>query len=183
MRTEYWLWGLLAAPAALILHQFLTDAISYGQTIHRTGQLSAGLLITALAATPLRRHSGTRAVGRLLVLHRRPIGVASFAYAGLHAGVYLEHKWGADLILREGLEPALGTGWLALLVLLILALTSNGLSVRALGGGWKRLHRLVYAGAALTFTHWILATFNPFWAFACLALILPLETTRLTARS
>lgn len=183
MRSKHWLWVLLAAPAALMLYQFATDAISYGQTVHLSGQWSVGLLILVLSATPLKRLAGTRVVGRFLVSRRRPIGVAAFGYAGLHALVYLEHKWGAGLIIREGLTPELGTGWLALLVLLALALTSNNRSVRAMGGGWKRLHRLVYPGAALTFAHWILATFDPIWAFACLALLLLLMTTRLLSRS
>ena len=64
--------------------------------------------------------------------------IESFAYAALHTGVYLERKWGAGLIVEEGLDAPLGTGWLALFVLLILALTSNGLSVGILRERWKR---------------------------------------------
>jgi sulfoxide reductase heme-binding subunit YedZ len=182
MRKKHWAWLLLAAPAILLLYRFATDAISYGQMIHRSGQWSVALLIAALSVTPLQRAIGTTDWIRLLRLERRAIGVASFAYAALHTGVYLERKWGADLIVTEGLEPSLGAGWFALLVLLILALTSNGASVRALGARWKTLHRAVYVGAALTFAHWILATFDPVWAYTCLALILIIEALRLRDR-
>lgn len=179
MQKVRWFWVLLAAPAALLLAAFAADAISYGQTIHGTGQWSVGFLIVALSVTPLQRVCGTHALVSALMRHRRAIGVASFAYAVLHTGVYLEHKWGAGLILEEALEPSLGTGWLALLVFLPLALTSNDPSVRALRQRWKLLHRAVYLAAALTFGHWILATVDPLAAYVCLGLILLLQLLRL----
>ena len=181
MRSKHWVWILLAAPATLILYQFATDAISYGQTIHRSGQWSVALLVVALSVTPLQRMNGTAGWIRFLQLHRRAIGVASFAYAAMHTSVYLERKWGAGLIVREGLEPPLGAGWLAFFTLLILALTSNPASVKLLRERWKTLHRSIYLGAALTFAHWILATFDPVSAYICLALVLLMETLRLTA--
>jgi sulfoxide reductase heme-binding subunit YedZ len=181
MGQKQWIWVLLAVPATVILLQFAADAISYGQTIHRSGQWSAALLLLALSVTPLQRLAGTTAWIGLLVLYRRALGVASFGYAALHTAVYMEHKWGADLILRESFEPSLGTGWLALFVLLILAVTSNGASVKALRGRWKTLHRSVYLGAALTFAHWLLATFDPLSAYICLTLIVSLELLRLGA--
>lgn len=182
MRRKHWIWVLLTLPAILMLYQFATDLISYGQTIHSSGQWSAALLIVALSVTPLQRMFGTTSWIRFLTLHRRAVGVASFAYAVVHTSIYLQRKWGVDLIVREGLEPSLGTGWLALFVMLILALTSNSASVGILGEHWKTLHRLVYLGAVLTFAHWILATFNPIWAYGCLALVLLMEMLRVTAK-
>ena len=175
---KYIVWFLLAVPAALTLQQFLAGGISYGETVHLTGQWSAGLLIAALAVTPVRRLAGAGAFSRRLLSYRRPIGVAAFAYAALHVGVYLERKWGAGLIVSEGLEPDLATGWIAFLIMLILAATSNNPSVRALGGRWKLLHRSVYLGAVLTFAHWVLASLAPFWAYVCLAGVLLLEGLR-----
>jgi sulfoxide reductase heme-binding subunit YedZ len=176
---KYAIWFLLALPAGVIVLRFATGGIGYGETVHLTGQWSAGLLLAALAATPLRRIPGGSDLSRFLVSQRRAVGVAAFGYAALHLGVYLERKWGAGLIAREGLEPDLATGWIAFLVMLLLAVTSNNASVRVLGRRWKRLHRSVYLGAALTFAHWILATFDTISAYVCLVLLLLLEGMRL----
>ena len=177
MRHRYLIWTLLAMPAVWILQAFVTDSASYGQTIHRTGLWSVAFLIAALSITPLSLLFSAVAV-RALLRHRRALGVASFAYASLHTAIYLERKWGAGLILMEGLEPSLASGWLALLMFLPLALTSNDTSVRALGPRWKSLHRLVYPAAALTFTHWILATFDTLTAYMCAALVVVIEGLR-----
>ena len=181
MHKKHWIWVLLAAPATLILYQFGADAISYGQTIHRSGYWSVALLLIALSLTPLQRVSGKTVCISFLMRQRRAIGIASFAYAVLHTSVYLERKWGAGLIVKEALEPSLGLGWLALFVFLILALTSNNASVRVLRARWKTLHRSIYLAAVLTFAHWILATFDPLAAYVCLALILLIEMLRLTS--
>ena len=165
---KIWVWLLLAVPFAAISVQFATDAISYGQVLHQSGYWSTGLLIAALAVTPLRKQFSAVRWIAALVPYRRALGVASFAYAALHTGVYLERKWGADLILQEGLEAPLATGWVAFAIFVVLAVTSNDASVRALGRGWKRLHQTVYAATLLVFAHWWLAAFEPglFYVFA-----------------
>ena len=162
-----------------LLYQFATDTATYGQTIHRSGLWSVGLLFAAMAITPLRRrtnHIWIVTIARF----RRAIGVASFGYAVVHTGVYLEHKWGAGLIVKEGLEAELATGWLALGVFLMLALTSNDTSTRLLGKKWKRLHRSVYGAAALIFAHWILTSFDATIAYVCLVLLVFVEMLRIS---
>ena len=178
MQKKYWVWALLTTPAAWMLSQLAVDAATYGQTIHRSGLWSVALLIVVLSATPLRRLTAGAGV-TILSRYRRAIGVASFGYAAVHTGVYLERKWGADLILKEGLEPELATGWVAMGVFLLLALTSNYTSTRLLGPQWKRLYRSVYLATALTFAHWILATFNSQIAYICLAVLVLIEMLRL----
>lgn len=163
-------------PFAVICLRFASDAISYGQLIHQSGLWSAGLLLAALAITPLRRAFG---VVRHIAPHRRAIGVASFAYAALHTGVYLERKWGADLILKEGLQPSLATGWLAFALFVLLAVTSNDASVQALGRTWKQLHRWVYAAAILMFAHWWLASFDATLGFVFAGVLVALQLLRL----
>jgi sulfoxide reductase heme-binding subunit YedZ len=113
-----------------------------------------------------------------LRFHRRAIGVASFAYAALHTVVYLERKWGADLIVTEALKPGIATGWLALLIFLVLAITSNNFSVRSLGKSWKMLHRTVYISAILVFAHWILTGFGPQLAYMVLIALCAVEAMR-----
>ncbi|MGI9221146.1 MAG: sulfite oxidase heme-binding subunit YedZ [Woeseiaceae bacterium] len=174
--TKYWFWALLAVPFVVICIRFASDAISYGQVIHQSGLWSAGLLIVALAITPLRKVFRSISV---IAPHRRAIGVASFAYAALHTGVYLERKWGADLILKEGLEPSLATGWLAFAIFVILAVTSNDASVKALGRTWKRLHRWVYVATILMFAHWWLASFDATLGYVFAGVLVAMQLPRL----
>jgi sulfoxide reductase heme-binding subunit YedZ len=181
MGKKYWVWALLTLPAIWMLYHLLVDATTYGETVHRSGQWSVALLVVALSATPIRRLTASAWVTDL-TRYRRAIGVASFGYAALHTGVYLERKWGAGLILKEGLEPELTTGWLALGVFLLLALTSNDSSTRLLGPQWKRLHRSVYLAAALTFAHWILASFDSQIAYICLGVLVLVEMLRFARR-
>ena len=182
MKNGYWVWALLTLPAAWMLYQLAVDTATYGQTVHRTGLWSAAMLITALSVTPLRRVS-TGAWIANFTQHRRAIGVASFGYAALHTGVYLERKWGAGLILKEGLSSDLATGWVALAVFLLLAITSNNTSTRLLGPRWKLLHRSVYLAVALTFAHWIQATFNSPIAYIWLVALVLIKMLRLVGRS
>lgn len=175
---KYSVWGLLAIPFVYITSRHAIDAISYGKVIHETGQWSVGLLVVAMAITPLRRVFTSAGWLNSLLYHRRAIGVASFAYAAHHTIIYMERKWGANLILTEGLKPSLATGWIALLIFLLLALTSNNSSVRSLGRKWKLLHRSVYIAAALVFAHWALASFNPIPAYLVLGILCAIELIR-----
>ena len=47
------------------------------------------------------------------------------------------------------------TGWLAFLIFIPLAITSNDRSQRWLKSTWKKLQRWVYPAAVLTLLHWI----------------------------
>lgn len=166
-------------PAVNICARLFTDSISYGQVIHQTGQWSAGLLIAALAITPLRKILKPKSRILSVLKFRRAIGVASFLYAALHTAFYLERKWGADLIIKEGLEPSLATGWLALAMFSVLAMTSNDASVRIMRRGWKRLHQSIYAATFLTFLHWWLATFDPTTAYVFAGILVTVQLLRL----
>jgi len=176
--AKYAVWLALCAPALNIIFRYLADAMSYGEVIHETGDWSVGLLFVALATTPLFRVAPKSVWVAFFRFHRRAIGVASFAYAALHTVVYLEKKWGADLILTEGLKPGIATGWIALVIFLVLAVTSNNRSVRKLGKSWKTLHRTVYVSAALVFVHWILTAVEPQLAYTVLLALCAVEALR-----
>ena len=175
---KYGIWAILVVPAAYILVRYLQDAIPYGQVIHDTGNWSVGLLSLALAATPLCRVLPEAKWPRWIMAHRRALGVASFAYAALHTLTYLQRKWGYGYILKEGVEPDLLTGWIALLIFLPLAITSNDKSVRVLRRNWQRLHRTVYFAAGLVFAHWILTALERQVAYICLATLCVVELLR-----
>ncbi len=179
---KYIIWALFTAPALYILYRFKADIISYGEVIHKTGELSVYFLFVSLAVTPLRNVFSNAKWVRWLVYHRRAIGVASFGYAALHTAVYVERKWGYDLILNEAMKPSLMTGWIALAIFLALALTSNNPSVAALKRRWQLLHRLVYAATALTIAHWALASFESRPAYIFMAALLAIQSLRFIKR-
>jgi sulfoxide reductase heme-binding subunit YedZ len=172
------LWLLLAIPGVVILQGYASGAMSYGQFIHWSGDISVWLLIATLAISPVRRAVGGP-VSFWLGQRRRDFGVATFAYAAGHLGAYLIRKADPGLIWREGVEPGLLTGWIAFVLLLALALTSNDASVRWLKAGWRRLHLLVYAAAILTSAHWVLTAFDPTWAWIHTGAIVVLLALRL----
>jgi sulfoxide reductase heme-binding subunit YedZ len=181
--SPYLLWLVLAVPGAWWLQGYWRETLFYGEFVHASGVLSARLLIVTLALTPL-----ARLFPRSLPLHwlrrrRRYLGVAAFAYALLHAAVYLERQQSFDRILEDAMAAAMWTGWVALVVLLALAATSNDASVRRLGGRWPLLHRAVYVAAVLSFAHWILSAFDPVPGYIHLGILAGLEAIRLYRRS
>jgi len=154
-RGKYLLWVLLSVPALLFVHRYLTSDIWAGDLLHPTGELSARLIILALMLTPLSMLFRGHGWIRWLLAHRRAFGVAAFGYALLHLFFYVLDMETAQAILAEALALGIWTGWVAFLLLLPLALTSNQASMRALKTGWKSLQRLAYPAALLTLAHWI----------------------------
>lgn len=152
----YLLWSLLALPAVLILWQALhsTDPEIYGTLAHPAAEFAARLMIVAMMITPLMLFfKGSEAL-RWLRKSRRALGVAAFAYAGLHVSFYLTDRGTLARVSEDLSALYVLAGWSALLVMLPLALTSNGYFQRRLGPRWKSLQRWTYAAAALVLLHW-----------------------------
>lgn len=145
----------LFLPAAwtawLYWHGDLGVARPLNEAIHEIGRWVIRLIFVALAITPLAR---LLAWPRLLLV-RRMVGIAAFAYGLVHLSLYAADQ-GFDLM-KVGSEIALRIyltiGFTALLILAALAITSTDAMVRRLGRAWPRLHRLVYAAAALAVVH------------------------------
>ena len=149
------LWALLAVPALPMLAAALAPGADLEELLHPSGEWSARLMIFALMLTPLTRLlPGNRAV-RWLVARRRAFGVAAFGYAALHAIFYVVAMGNLGDMLAEIGATGIWTGWLALVIMVPLAITSNDAAMRALRAGWKRLQRLAYAAAVLTLLHWV----------------------------
>jgi sulfoxide reductase heme-binding subunit YedZ len=179
--SRYTFWALLCAPGLWITLSYARGTTFYGEILHASGDLAAQLLIATLALTPLRLLFSRALWTTWLLRRRRYLGVAAFAYALLHTIVYRERLGNLDEILAQALETAMWTGWLALAVMLPLALTSNDVSVRRLGHAWKTLHRLAYIGAVLTLAHWYFAAFDPTPGLIYFGLLGCLEIFRLWA--
>jgi sulfoxide reductase heme-binding subunit YedZ len=76
-------------------------------------------------------------------------------------------------------RPDILVGWLALALFIPLAATSNDFATRALKRSWKRLHRLVYPAAVLTFLHWVLAAYDPTTAYIHVGVLAAIELLRI----
>ena len=174
----YFIWACLAVPALFIVICLTIGRMDADGAIHQTGLWSATFLLPALAATPFRRIFPKAMWPRKLMFHRRALGVTTFFYAAFHAVIYLQDKWGKGLILKEAQSPGLLTGWAAIGIFLIMALTSNNLAVKKLGPRWQALHRLVYWGTALVFVHWLLTSSETGAAYQFLGAVLVIEALR-----
>jgi sulfoxide reductase heme-binding subunit YedZ len=123
--------------------------------LNQTGMLALILLVASLACTPLKVVSGWTWPIRL----RKLLGLLGFGYAVLHFLVYAGVDHGLDLpIILEDIakRPFITVGFLALVLLVPLAVTSTNAMVRRLGFPlWQRLHRLAYVAASLGVVHFL----------------------------
>lgn len=182
LNSKYFLWLVLGLPLVALVVAWRQETLFYGEMVHVTGEWSARLLMITMAITPFRLILPNSRWPTWLLQRRRYFGVAAFAYALLHTVVYLDRKRSLTLILEEGSEFAMWTGWLAFLVFVVLAATSNDASVRMLRRTWKKIHRWVYLAALLTFAHWIFVAFDFVPGLVHFVILLALETCRLWKR-
>lgn len=175
------LWLGLALPGIWMLYRWASspDVYGYGHIVGDSGDLAAWLLMLTLSVTPIRLVFRKRSWAIWLILHRRDLGVASFAYASGHTIIYLDNKASFGAIFSEMGSADMLTGWLAFALFVPLAVTSNDLAVRALKRSWKRLHRLVYPAAILMFLHWVLSAFDPMTAYIHIAVLAVIELGRI----
>ncbi len=109
-----------------------------------TGWWTLAFLMVTLAATPLRSLSGWSWPLRF----RRMFGLFAFFYASLHFSTYLVldqfFDWSA-IVKDIAKRPYITVGFPAFVLLIPLVATSTNKMVQRLGGKrWKQLHRLVY---------------------------------------
>lgn len=132
-----------------------TDAMPVTKALREIGLWAVRFLLLTLAVTPLRRI----AVWPGLIQLRRMLGVAAFAYVAIHFTLYIvQQNFRLGFVASEIVQRIyLTIGFIALLGLLILALTSTDAMVRRLGGKrWQRLHYLVYPLMGLGLWHFFL---------------------------
>lgn len=147
-------WALLSVPAlAWCVSLARHGAIMAADALNPTGALAAILFILALLATPLRRIWPRGPIPLWLLRNRRYLGVASFGYALLHTLFYLIDTGSITVVIAEFTRLDIWTGWISLLIMFPVALTSSDRWVRRLGPRWKSLQRWAYASALLGFLH------------------------------
>lgn len=124
---------------------------------HSLGLTGLQLVVAGLCITPLRQMTGVS-----LLRFRRAVGLLAFLYVALHLAVWilldLQLRWaeiGADIAKR----PYILIGFVAFLLMVPLAVTSNDSSVRRMGAlAWRQLHRLTYAVALAGAIHFVWLT-------------------------
>lgn len=121
------------------------------EAIHGTGLWAIRFLLISLAITPFARALDVPA----LLLVRRNVGVAAACYAVAHLSLYVvDQNFKLLTVISEiALRFYLTIGFVTLLVLLALAVTSTDGWVKQLGRNWKRLHRLAYLAGAVALLH------------------------------
>lgn len=147
-------WVVLAIPAIAMTIGFVQDPVTAFDLIHPSGEFSARLMIVAMMVSPLRAILGRRGWLDWLLSRRRALGVAACGYGVLHLAFYLYDMGDWGMIAEEALIFSIWTGYLALIIFIAMALTSNNAAQRALRANWKRLQRLVYPAALLIALHW-----------------------------
>lgn len=119
-----------------------------------TGDWTLYFLCITLAVTPLRKLLGWHWLIRL----RRMLGLYSFFYASLHFLTFLwfDHFFDLGDMWRDIIKrPFITVGFITFVLLLPLAITSNNVMIRRLGGKqWQLLHRLIYLIAPLGVLHY-----------------------------
>jgi sulfoxide reductase heme-binding subunit YedZ len=125
------------------------------ELIHRTGDWTLIFLLVALAVRPLSR---ILRYNQLLDV-RRMIGVGAFAYAAAHFTLFVADQmfdW-REIVSEIVHRNRLTLGFVALLGLTALAVTSTNGMVRRLGSKrWQRLHQAIYLIGLLVLIHYFL---------------------------
>lgn len=154
--SSWLVWAVAMLPGTYWWAAALTDRLGANPAealIRGLGESTLQLLCLVLLITPLRVATGWT----VLVRWRRPIGLAVFAHALLHAVAYawLDQSWDLLALVHDVWDrPFITVGMAATLLLLAMALTSWNGAVRAMGARrWQLLHRSVYAVAALAVLH------------------------------
>jgi sulfoxide reductase heme-binding subunit YedZ len=125
------------------------------QIENELGMTALVFLWAALACTPANRLLGWTWPPRI----RRELGLFAFFYASLHFLTYLLldqfFDWNA-IVEDIAKRPFITVGFLALVLMIPIALTSTDAWVRLLGyRRWQRIHQLVYVAGALAAVHFI----------------------------
>lgn len=122
--------------------------------LHITGILSLVFLFISLLITPVRAITGWNSI----IAYRRALGLYGFAYAAIHFVIYvaLDRMGSVSSTIEEIVSRRfLLVGFIALALMLPLAVTSTNAMIRKLGPfRWKLLHRLAYVAAILGVVHY-----------------------------
>ncbi len=150
---------LLLVPGIELLARYwahMLGARPITELIHGFGYYAVWFLIASLVVTPTKAIMGSPGVAVV----RRMIGNAALFYVLIHFTLYIiDENWNLATVASEiVLRFYLTIGFVALLGLVTLGVTSTDGWARRLGKNWKRLHRIVYGIAVLAIAHYFIQT-------------------------
>lgn len=159
------IWIAALTPLSWLIYSGLNDQLGPdpGKALSDgLGLWALRLLLITLLLRPLRDITGNPVFIRV----RRLIGLFCWFYASLHfaAGIFyvIGYSW-VDLSKALSEKTYIILGFLAWLLLLPLAVTSNRWSQRRLGRRWVRLHRAIYLIVVLACLHFIWLVRSDYW--------------------
>ncbi|MDH5485373.1 MAG: sulfoxide reductase heme-binding subunit YedZ [Gammaproteobacteria bacterium] len=149
---------LCLLPMALLVQGAINGTLGVNPVetlIREMGDWAIYFLLMTLSITPL------RALLNLswLIKCRRMLGLFSFFYACLHfvSFIWFEHFFDLTEIVKDIIKrPFITIGFVCLLMLSALAVTSTDNMIRRLKKRWKTLHQLVYPIALLALLHYFM---------------------------
>lgn len=147
-------------PLVFIVYKTLTNQLGADPAktiVLFTGEWTIYFLFITLAVTPLRRFINFKNFHfRWLQTHRRMLGLFTLFYAVLHVLAFLVFILGLDFS-RFGKElverPYILVTIPAVILLVVLGITSTKSMMRRLGNNWIRLHKSIYLIAIFAWVH------------------------------
>lgn len=116
--------------------------------VKETGEWAIRWLVIVLSLTPFSIVTGKKPSFYV----RQAAGIAAFTYAFLHFLFFCIDRG----ILETFDEIGFILGLIATLIMLVLAITSNKISMKLLRKTWKQIHRFAYFAALLSIIHVVL---------------------------
>jgi len=186
-------WIACIVPALHLSFRYYTNSMGpnpYEFLMNTSGHCAIIFFIISYAIVPIRRWATSfcrlakfRYGKRLsdwnfLIYNRRMLGLNAFYYTLIHVFVYLyfELDFDIELLIYELRRYFILVGWAALIILILLAVTSPKWMQKRLKQKWKKIHRLVDILVILLPLHVYMQSSIPdtyFWTylFLCAALL------------
>lgn len=171
-------WLLCMLPFVRLVYLGLNDDLGANPVEfieHSTGIWALVALLITLTMTPIRLITGQ--VWQIQL--RRMLGLFMFFYACLHiiTYVWLDFSFLWEDITKDVVKhPRILVGFVAFVLTIPLAITSNSYMIKRLKTNWKKLHQLIYLISILVVAHFLLLVkkdvTEPFYYALVLALLL-----------
>jgi len=147
---------LFALPFIIELFNQPWTHRQYNHFLRDTGEWSARLLIVTLLISPLRLLFKKNQFLCWMNRQKRVFGIFTFVYSSIHLAGYFVENSSVSAVIADLTEPMVLFGWIAFLIFIPLAVTSNNASIRLLKGkNWKNMQRAVYIAAVFILLHWL----------------------------
>ncbi|MCW9006037.1 MAG: sulfoxide reductase heme-binding subunit YedZ, partial [Gammaproteobacteria bacterium] len=147
--------SLCLIPFLLTLYGAFNNALGVNpvETMNRRmGDWALYFLLITLSVTPLKQLFGWFK----LLQFRRMLGLYAFFYACVHflTFIWFDHYFNWLEIIEDIIKrPFITIGFISLVLLFPLALTSNKFMIKKLKKNWLRLHQSIYLIAILVIIH------------------------------